>query len=608
LIGLIGTFAVWGVGDMLRSGSGKAVAVIGDEEISQYEFATILQREVQALQPLFNELIDDKLIERLKLRERALDKLVDAKLAILRLKELGIDVGEDAAADYIQKNDLFLDDNDNFSEGNFKAFLKNNGLTEKKYLQLVRNNISESLLLETITGSLPPFVALREWLFKFYAQRRVVDVVTVPFDWVKDIADPSETDLLQYYQEHPEEFTLEEMRKISYFTFGAEQLKAELEITEDELKAAYQERSYDFTLPEQRNVEQYLFKDEASAKSAYEKIASGQDLDTKAIALGWIQKSDLPSDVQGQVFDLSVNKYSQPISSALGWHLFIVKAVKSESLQPFVEVKETLEASLIEDRMAMEFNDLIGRVEDDIAGGSTIKELSQKYGYKLSETASFDAYGANAEKKMVEGIPAKTVLLPAVFQSESEEPLLLLLPDNQSYAVVSIDQIYPSRVKALDEVKGVAIKKWKEKEQSRLVKAKVSQAVDKAQEAKRLGAIGEGVKYTRKQKASRVQNTERFQIIGERFKVPTGLVHDIFRKEKGEVTDAYMDDAGNYTIAQVRSVIPNELTKDEASALEDKVRSDLEDSFISDTVSAYYSYLRTLYPVEINESLFRSVR
>jgi peptidyl-prolyl cis-trans isomerase D len=54
LIGLIGTFAVWGVGDMLRSGSGKAVAVIGDEEISQYEFATILQREVQALQPLFN--------------------------------------------------------------------------------------------------------------------------------------------------------------------------------------------------------------------------------------------------------------------------------------------------------------------------------------------------------------------------------------------------------------------------------------------------------------------------------------------------------------------------------------------------------------------------
>jgi len=43
---LVVAFAIWGVGDIFRGGTGQAVATVGDSEITINEFTAEFQREI----------------------------------------------------------------------------------------------------------------------------------------------------------------------------------------------------------------------------------------------------------------------------------------------------------------------------------------------------------------------------------------------------------------------------------------------------------------------------------------------------------------------------------------------------------------------------------
>jgi TPR repeat protein len=96
---------------------------------------------------------------------------------------------------------------------------------------------------------------------------------------------------------------------------------------------------------EQREVEQILAPSEEKAKEVEAALAAGMDwrevattiaeMDPDTIDLGLLKRDELPSALANVVFELPLNKPSEPVKTALGWHILRVVKIEPLVAQPF---------------------------------------------------------------------------------------------------------------------------------------------------------------------------------------------------------------------------------------------------------------------------------
>src|SRR4051812_20409167 len=97
LVFLVMTFAVWGVGDMLRHpGGAQTVATVGDMTISRDEFLRALRHEMDTMRSIMGEHYSPELLKSLHIEDRVMQQLISQDLLKLESQSLGI-IPSDAA-------------------------------------------------------------------------------------------------------------------------------------------------------------------------------------------------------------------------------------------------------------------------------------------------------------------------------------------------------------------------------------------------------------------------------------------------------------------------------------------------------------------------------
>ena len=119
-------FALWGINEYLSPTSNVAVAVVNGTEIGISEFQRTYQRQRAQLQSLLGGNFDLSQLDEDRLREEALNQLVNDEVVLQSALDSGIRLGDQQLALAIQGQDLFRE-NGIFSETLYQQWLRSQG-------------------------------------------------------------------------------------------------------------------------------------------------------------------------------------------------------------------------------------------------------------------------------------------------------------------------------------------------------------------------------------------------------------------------------------------------------------------------------------------------
>ncbi len=150
---IIVVFVFWGVGSFRDSD--KTIAEVGPYKITLMEFQEEYNRLLNMYRMIYKEKLDENVLKDLKLKEKAMNELVDKYILIIKAKEIGVSVSDKEFKEYLENIEMFKRDG-KFSDMVYKEVLKRNGMDPKRFEQAEKDAMLNAKMIGLIrdTGAL----------------------------------------------------------------------------------------------------------------------------------------------------------------------------------------------------------------------------------------------------------------------------------------------------------------------------------------------------------------------------------------------------------------------------------------------------------------------
>ena len=599
---LILSFGAWGIGDMIRGRvSVVKVATVGGIEITPEQLNQEFQRELDRLRPLFGGRLDREQARAMGLVDGVLKDMIERTLFDLAAKDLGVLIGDDLVSAEITGNPAFRNSFGKFDRFVFDQTLRNSGLGENAFVEMVRGDIGRGQLLQGFQegGTVP--AAMLDPLYRRGAERRVAETLFVASDKMTGIENPGEDELIAYHEKNAARFTAPEYRSLSVLTLLADDLAREIAVPDERLAEAYEERRDEFGRPERRRVQQMVLADESAAKEALGKLTSGQSfaevakdaagMDAEAVELGMVGRAELGQlfpELVETVFSLSSNDVGGPVQSPLGWHLVNVTDVEPGHVRTLDEVKGELRQSIAKELAIDDLFDLSNKLEDTLGGGATLEEAASNLNLALTKIQAIDATGRDPQAKAVSSLPSDPTVLNVAFETAENQESPLAEMGTDGYFIVRVDRIMAPALRPLAEVRGEVVQAWKDERRAEAARKAAEGALERlkggADVATLAGELGIVVETT--------APTNRAGD-GAEGKLPRPLVTALFELRTGESTLA--EGAQGTYVARLKEVHPANPSADKDGL--NAMRQQLTRGMRSDLMVQYAGALRERYSV-----------
>ncbi|MDR3523860.1 MAG: SurA N-terminal domain-containing protein [Acetobacteraceae bacterium] len=608
---LVAAFAFWGVGDWVRNTTDdRAVAVVGGERVTPDKLDAIYHRQLQQTLHAMGTSIESTPEIRRAVAGQALDRLIistalDAKAAAYHLA-----VPDEALRQAVFAVPAFKGPNGQFDRNTFLQLLNSNNYTEKRFLDEMRDDmLVRELILPLRADAVVPDTMTNAF-YRLQNEQRVAVAVEVPFARAVPPPSPTDAQLQRFYENNAGRYVTRETRRVRAVVLSPETLAGEVKVSDDEIKAAYESRRSEFSLPEKRSVQVLLTQSEDSAKALAAQWRAGVDwTQMQAVAqkagAGPVELEDatqveFPAPELGKVvFATPVDTVAPPLKSALGWYVVKVVKITSGSSRSLADVTPELRATLVNEKAVDLLYDRANKVQDALAGGTTLENLSPDFGLAAVE-GTLDAAGNTPEGKPAP-IPGPAELRPAliqaIFQAKKGDTANLVQAPNakdgtQSFYAFDIEDITPAATRPLAEVKAVVQADW------------THDAMRHAQEVLAAGMIG-GLKsgMTLQHEASQAGlQPVTLPPVGRDTPpagVPPQLVGPLFSLKPGEAT--MIETPNGFTVAVLDHVVTPDPAKDADGVA--RIRDELAKSIASDIESSFIVSVRNAASPKINAAL-----
>ncbi len=615
---LIISFALWGIGDMLKvGGRNTEVAHVGGMHIPLYgwlggtavsveEVRDRFNRQIEQIQRQTGQRPEPEQAMRYGLHIRALEDVVQRAVIDNAMQQYGLIVSDSEVQNTIARNPAFQGTTGSFDPAKYRALLQQARISEAAYVADVRREIASAQLFGTVrTEGLAP-TSFRDDIFKMESEKRVAETVYIPDAIITDVPKPTAEQLGTYFEANKAKFQIPEYRAFSYVLMTVDDVMGQVTVTPEQVKQEYEARAAEFGSPEKRDVDQAMADSEDKAKKIIEAAKAGKTLEEAAkevlgnadgvIKLGPVLKKDLPAGALADgVFAAPQGIAPEPIKSALGWHVVRINSIEAGKVTPFEQVKEKIEsdlkAQLAPDlliKLVTDFERSLGKTQSMVAS-------AQEFNLKVHTFEGVDARGQDASGKQVVIGPAASELVQAAFATrESSESQLLETPKGE-YFVVRTDRVTPARIPALSEVEAKVVDAWQSEERRKLADQKVKEALEKVNAGGDLGAIAKdlGLELRTTKPVTRYEadtgNYLTQQATQELFKLPVGKAQSV-RSAEGSV------------IVRPKEIQAADLAKDKEAL--DRFGKQLDTMIANDLVTQLLGALRSKYGVSVDEQVF----
>ncbi len=475
---LVVAFAVWGIGDVVRNiaRDSAPLRVAGqsiDLAVLQQEF----QRNMaQATRNLGNSDATPELRRTVALetvQQMVTQAALDAEARRLRLA-----VPDDALRRAVFAMPAFRDKEGKFDRALMDKLLRNNGLSEPRFLELMRAQLLHQQMLDAVSAGATASAEMARQVYQFQHEKRVADAVTVAFADAAQPPAPTDRQVERWWANHPERYSTPEYRRIKAIVLSPETVAKDVQVTEEDLKAEWDQDKGKLATPEKRSVEVILTQDQATAEQLAEQWRSGADwsqmqeaankVGAAPVELDDAARGEFPAPELGDaVFATQEGTVPPPVHSALGWHVLKVTKVTPAGTATFEQAKPQLRALVVAQKAADLIYDRANRIDNLLSSGSSLDTLPGDLGV-AAVTGTLDAQGDTPEGKKAP-IPGsdklREALIAAAFQAKvGDAPKLTQAPAGpdgvQAFFAISVESIIPPKPRPLDQVKAQVSADW----------------------------------------------------------------------------------------------------------------------------------------------------
>ena len=578
---LIIPFALWGINQYFGGGGPLVVATVNGEEISQKEYQQNYYMQRNRMRQMLGAQYDPNLFDA-RVKEQALQDLIDQELLIQNAHDVGYRVAEESVKQTILGIDAFKEDG-KFSTQAYTRALQAQGESPASFEQRLHRAILTQQLHSGVASSTIVTENELERLLKIENQTRDIEHLLLKSAKFKDQADVSDEALQQYYEAHRDEFMTPEQVSIEYVELKAADLGNDAQPSEEELQQFYKERESQFHVPEERRTRHILIAvkegaDEETIKKAREKaneirqkLLAGADFAKLAEEysddpgssklggeIGFFGRGNLDPEYEKAMFALKVDEISEPVLTSFGFHIIQLEEIHAEKSKPFAEVKDELIAEYrknVAERKYFDEADKLTRLAYEVP--TTLADAAGAVGLEIKTTPLFTRKGGP-------GIAANPKVVKAAFSND-----VLVEHFNSDPIEMGENDIVVLRVKDHVEKKPRSLEEAKEEIKARLVADKATEKAKQQGEdiVKRLQA-GDDPQAVAKE--FELEWTKSGELKRNDRKIDSAIVDQAFKLSRPQEGKASFGGTalanGDYAVIAVNKVTDGDVAKIEPSA------------------------------------------
>jgi peptidyl-prolyl cis-trans isomerase D len=486
---IIVSFAVWGVGDMLRGFTSTTVAKVGSVSISQAAFANAVQAETFRLQRQLRQPLTPQQARSLGVDGQVLDRMIDEAALNERARSLGLAISDESIAAAVRDDPDLKGLDGRFDRNRFDEMLREAGTSERDFFRDQRDVYLRQQLEYALAGGIVAPKPLVEALQATQNETREIAYFILPPTAGGDVPPPGDDAMKAYFESRKANWRAPEYRTFDALVVTPTSLAKPAEVSDDDARAQYdKDREARYTAPETRKLQQIVYPTEADANEAEAKLKGGASFDDLAKArnlsaadldLGEItKKSAFDAAVADAAFALPEAGVSAPVKGAFGYALIRVVAVKPETVKGFDAVKDAIRQEIAAGRAAAQVQGLHDKIEEAKAAGKTVAEAAKSVGLEARAYLAVDRDGLNAAGADA-NVPDKAQLLPAVFASDVGVDDEAIATKDRGFVWFSVTKIDPSRERSFEDVKDKVAAAWTAEERAKRLAEASAEAVKK---------------------------------------------------------------------------------------------------------------------------------
>jgi len=566
-----------GFGAVNFTGTVRTVATVGNQTVSVDEYARELRQQMRAMQAQSSETITMQQVREMGIDRMAVARLVQLAALDSEAADLGLSMGDVNLQKEITSIPAFQGIDGKFDRQTYKFQLEQANIKESDFENDLRAESARTLVQGAIVAGVKMPPAMADMLANFVGARRNFSWAALDASALETpVAEPTEEQLQAWYDEHPDDFVLPETKKITYAILTPEMMLDQVEISEEDVRRLFEERRADYELPERRLVERLVYSSEDAAKSAmaqlevggttFEALVEDRGLRMADTDMGDVTRDDLDAAAE-DVFAAEEGAVVGPLPSDLGPALYRINGKLEERVTAFEDAEQELRDELAGERVRRLIETREQALEDTLAGGATLEELTQETEMELGTIewsegsdegvaayADFDQAAANVE--------------PGDF------PEIAFLEDGGIFAL-RLDEVLPPRPEPFEQAREAVAEAWVADQIRKALTARAEAIIAE------LGAEGDFVEAGLPVK---VENglTRTAYIEG----TPEVFMTEVFRMEKGALK--VVPNGDGVIIVRVEDVLPPADTPEFA-----QLRATIQDSASQALAQALFSaYVR----------------
>ena len=607
---LVASFALWGIGRDVFVKGGNTVAVIGEDKITAQDFARQFQASLYREQQNYNGELTQDLAIRMGLANQVLQTQVNQTAFYEAARQAGIRVSDQRLRDYIVTQEVFQNDLGIFDRFNFERIAQNQGLTSQEFEEVLRQDLMRQDFVASLVANIQVPRATLETIYKFERESRTADVVTIRATDITDIPEPDEETLKAYYEAHSSRYMAPEYRSINYITVGADQFVDVIELTEEEVRELYEDRLESFTVAEKRTLQQLILDSKENADAALADLQGGMtfldvvdkysDQTIEDSNIGAQTKQDI-EEVYGAaavdaVFGPAGEGYSAPVETDFGWYIFNVIGIEAGSAKTFEEVRPELEKELKKQRAMDHVYEMVNKVEDELAGGAPLAEISDNLGLALKSSGLTDRNGFAPDGKAAQGLPGLPALLSRAFETDPSDDPALEEAGEDTFFVLSVADVVDERLRPFEDVAEAVKTSWTYDEKVAKAEALVNSIIEKAEDGQLLAVLAKDIQGAKIDTVT-VTRDDRSG------KASPQVMEAIFTAKTGAITSSRAADQNGFVLLQVKSKsMPEEVPESLP-----QLQAAMQRVYQNEVLSAYRNHLTTALPVQVNNRVVTAV-
>jgi peptidyl-prolyl cis-trans isomerase D len=325
-------------------------------------------------QEVYREQFTPELERQLRLREQALDALIEQTLLLQEANRLGIKVSQRELVDAISRIPAFHE-NGVFSKERYVQVLAAQRLFPEDFEEMQRRN----LLIDKVQERLHDGITVTEAeIEEEYRHRNdMVQLAFLRFDptlFEKDVT-IDEEGLQAFFEENSELFRVPEAVSLQYVKFDPASYKKDVTLSDEDLQRFYRRHLDRYDIPDQVRASHILVRipDEATTETREEKRAAAEKIladarggkDFAQLArthsedigsaarggdLGFFPRGSMVPSFEATAFALAPGQISGLVETNYGYHIIRVEERIQARVKPLEEVKEEVEAGLLAER------------------------------------------------------------------------------------------------------------------------------------------------------------------------------------------------------------------------------------------------------------------